>query len=74
MKLIEKIRTNNIYKFLFYIFLLLIIFNQVISYGVVSIYNNIQNDKQTTENYKNLNTNTEFIQESISEIFKKKSK
>jgi hypothetical protein len=49
MKLIEKIRTNNIYKFLFYIFLLLIIFNQVISY-------------------------TEFIQESISEIFKKKSK
>jgi high-affinity nickel permease len=74
MKLIEKIRTNNIFKFLFYIFLLLIIFNQVISYGVVSIYNNIQNDKQTTENYKNLNTNTEFIQESISEIFKKKSK
>jgi hypothetical protein len=71
MKLIKKIRTNNIYKFLFYIFLVLIIFNQVISYSVVSIYNNIKNDKQTTENYKNLNTNTEFIQGSTSEIFKK---
>jgi hypothetical protein len=58
MKLIEKIRTNNIYKFLFYIFLVLIIFNQLISYGVVSIYNNIKNNN-TYINKASLEMSTE---------------
>mgnify|MGYP006145567199 FL=1 len=50
MMLIETIRKNKVYKFLFYIFLLLIIFNQVILYGVINyLYNNL------SENYENYN-------------------
>ena len=70
MKLPEKIRNNSFYKFLFYIFLLLVIFNQVIVYGIMSIYNKNQDDEETTENYKNLDTNTEFTDGKISDIFK----
>ncbi|AET73115.1 hypothetical protein PGAG_00226 [Phaeocystis globosa virus 12T] len=70
MKLPEKIRNNSFYKFLFYIFLLIVIFNQVIVYGIMSVYNKNQDDEETTENYKNLDTNTEFRDGKISDIFK----
>ena len=70
MKLPEKIRNNSFYKFLFYIFLLLVIFNQVIVYSIMSVYNKNQDDEEPTENYKNLDTNTEFTDGKISDIFK----
>ena len=71
MKLPEKIRNNNLHKFLFYIFLLLVIFNQAIIYGIMGVYNKNQEDEQRTENYNNLDTNTEFRYESITDILKK---